>query len=142
MPELFMAQLAYNGTVTMLPSKHVKKHGSDFGLMVLINQLHNDYAYSMHSNVGTRVFIHDFGNFPDHISSSLQQKFIGIGEEMFLTMIPLPVHGSETMRQYSLASRDCAFAGEITLVYGKFVNVSHFSLYFSQRFFPFPVFTH
>lgn len=122
MPALFLAQLAYNGSVTMLPAEHVTKHGSDFGLMILLNQMRQDYAYTAHSNVGARVLIHDLGNFPDHISSSLSQKFIGIGEEMFLTLIPLPVHGSETMRQYSLASRDCAFSGEIALIYGEFVT--------------------
>lgn len=84
--------------------------------MVVLDQMRNDYAYTLRSNIGSRVLLYNTYNFPDHISGAINQKFLGIGEEMFFTISPLPVYGADAMRQYSADSRDCVFIDEIKLL--------------------------
>lgn len=59
------------------------EHGHDFGLMVLVNQMTDDYAFAMNSNIGCRILIFATSNFPDNISGAVKEKFLSIGEGKF-----------------------------------------------------------
>lgn len=112
-------QAAYNQTVTLRGATLVNKHGPNFGLSVMLDQRLQDYAFSLHSNMGVRILVFDPEDFPDQTSGAVKEKFIGVGEEMFLTVAPSPNHGSHEMRKYNRKARNCVFADEIALLYGK-----------------------
>ena len=97
----------------------IKKHGPDFGLVVIMDQLKEDYAYTMHSMTGSKIMVYSSETFADQLSNAIQERYISSGEEMFLNIIAMPTNGSNDMRQYSKDSRNCAFADEIKLVYNK-----------------------
>lgn len=121
---IYRQQLNYNQTVTVEPAIRTKKHGTEFGLMVVLNQMMDDYAYAMHSNVGSRIMVSETSSFPDHISGSIKQRFLSVGEEMFATLWPRIVDGSGEMRPYNKLTRNCAFPDEISLIYQKYsVNI-------------------
>lgn len=115
-------QSQFNRSVTMGRGVSVNKHGPDFGLAVMLDQQLHDYAFSLHSNMGVHILIFDPANYPDQTSGAVMEKFIGVGEEMFLTVAPQPNNGSEEMRKYDRLSRNCVFADEISLVYDKYVR--------------------
>lgn len=86
---------------------------------MLIDQQINDYAFSLHSNVGTRILVFSTQNFPDQTSGAVKEKFIEVGEEMFLSVSAMPIHGSEDIRTYDQSARNCVFDDEIRLIYEK-----------------------
>lgn len=92
--------------------------------MVLVNQKTDDYAFAMNSNIGCRILIFDTSNFPDNISGAVKEKFLSIGEEMFLSINALPSVGSDGLRRYSKELRNCVFNDEISLIYEKYVPKS------------------
>lgn len=115
-------QNQFNRSVTMGHGVHVNKHGPGFGLAVMLDQQLHDYAFSLHSNMGVHILIFDPANYPDQTSGAVKEKFLGVGEEMFLTVAPQPNNGSEEMRKYNRQSRNCVFADEIPLIYDKYVR--------------------
>lgn len=115
----FRVQSDYNNSITLNKPMLVHRYGLDFGLIVLIDQQIDDYAYTMHSNVGTRIMVYDPRNFPDSTSGAIKEKFIGRHEEMFLSIRPMPVNGSVAMKHYSKETRNCVFEDEIALMYKK-----------------------
>lgn len=116
MPDALIQQTIQQRIKEIEEPAHILKHGSNFGLMIVLDQMRNDYAYTLRSNIGSRVLLYDTYNFPDHISGAIKQKFLSIGEEMFFTISPLPIYGADAMRQYSPDSRDCVFIDEIKLL--------------------------
>lgn len=115
-------QSQYNRTITLTSGVHVNKHGPGFGLVVLLDQQPHDYAFSLHSNMGVHIMVFDPANFPDQTSGAVKEKFIGMGEEMFLSVAPQPNNGLEEMRKYDRRTRNCVFADEISLIYNKYVR--------------------
>lgn len=126
----------FNGTITVGEPVRVTKHGFDFGLMVLVNQLTDDYAFAMNSNIGCRILIFDTINFPDNISGALKEKFLSIGEEMFLSINARPTIGADGLRRYSKELRNCVFKDEISLIYEKYVptQISNWFLDYDYKF--------
>lgn len=122
--KLLREQFSFNGTITIGEPVRVTKHGHDFGLMVLINQRTDDYAFSINSNIGCRILIFDTRNFPDNISGAIKEKFLSIGEEMFLSINARPNVGSNGLRKYSKELRNCVFSDEISLIYEKYAYKS------------------
>lgn len=121
---LIRKQFLFNATITIGKPVRVTNHGSDFGLMVLVNQMTDDYAFAMNSNIGCRILIFDTSNFPDNISGAIKEKFLSIGEEMFLSINVRPTVGSDGLRKYSKEMRNCVFNDEISLIYEKYVQKS------------------
>lgn len=98
---------------------HILKHGTGFGLDVLVDQQIDDYAFSLHSNIGTRILVFSTQNFPDQTSGAVKEKFIEVGEEMFLSVSAMPIIGFEDIRSYDQTARNCVFDDEIHLIYEK-----------------------
>lgn len=105
------------GPTNIRQPNRIRKHGPEFGLTVVLNQRHDDYAFAMHSIIGIRIMIYSSENFADQISNAVKEKFINAGDEMFLTLLAVPVEGASAMRQYSKESRHCVFPDEIKLVF-------------------------
>lgn len=103
----------------MEPAIRTKKHGGEFGLMVILNQLTDDYAYAIHSNVGCRLMVYETSSFPDYISGAIKQLFVGVNEEMFTTVLSHSIFGADDMRTYNKLIRNCAYPDEISLAYEK-----------------------
>lgn len=95
----------------------VKKHGTDFGLAVIIDHLPDEYAYMIDSFIGMKVLIFDTQNFPDIYNGAVQEQITVPEEEMFLTFHPVVINGSHSMKQFNAASRHCVFTDEINLIY-------------------------
>lgn len=112
-------QIAANGTIRMADAARVNKHGDQFGLVVLLDQVLQDYAFALHSNQGVRIMVFDPENFPDQTSGAVKERFLGVGEEMFLTVAPQPNNGSAEMRKLDRRRRNCVFDDEIALIYEK-----------------------
>lgn len=112
-------QIEANGSIRMADGVRVNKHGDQFGLVVLLDQVLQDYAFSLHSNQGVHILVFDPENFPDQTSGAVKERFLGVGEEMFLTVAPQPNNGSEEMRDLDRRRRNCVFDDEIALIYEK-----------------------
>lgn len=118
---VMLRQAQFNRTVTPAGrTLRVRKHGPGFGLAVMLDQRLQDYAFALHSSRGVRVMVFDPVNFPDQASGAVMEKFLGVGEEMFLSVAPQPKDGADDMRKYDRVSRNCVFADEIELVYDKY----------------------
>lgn len=115
----FRRQTEFNHTVTLSEGAYIMHHGTGFGLDVLIDQQVDDYAFSLHSNVGTRILVMAPLNFPDQTSGAIKEKFLGVNEEMIMTLAPIPIIGSDEIRAYDRRARRCVFDDEIRLTYEK-----------------------
>lgn len=96
-------------------------NGIGFGLDVLIDQQVDDYAFALHSNIGTRILVFSPMNFPDQTSGAIKEKFLGVGEEMIMSLEPIPITGSDEIRTYDRLARRCVFDNEIRLTYEKYI---------------------
>lgn len=114
-------QTAFNHTVTLSEGAHILHYGIGFGLDVVIDQQVDDYAFSLHSNIGTRILVFSPLNFPDQTSGAIKEKFLGVGEEMIMTLEPIPITGSDEIRAYNRRARRCVFDDEIRLTYEKYL---------------------
>lgn len=113
-------QTVDNHGVTLNEGARILQHGVGFGLVVLIDQQVDDYAFALHSNVGTRVLVFAPLNFPDQTSGATKERFLGIGEEMIMCLQPMRITGSDDIRTYDRRSRRCVFDDEIPLIYKKY----------------------
>lgn len=117
-------QTEFNHTITLPEAAHILHNGIGFGLDVLIDQQVDDYAFSLHSNVGTRILVFSPLDFPDQTSGAVKEKFLGVGEEMIMSLEPMPITGSDEIRAYDRRARRCVFDDEIRLTYEKSVYSS------------------
>lgn len=117
----FRRQNGFNHTVTFPEAAHIMHNGIGFGLDVLIDQQVDDYAFALHSNIGTRILVFSPMNFPDQTSGAIKEKFLGVGEEMIMSLEPIPITGSDEIRTYDRLARRCVFDNEIRLTYEKYI---------------------
>lgn len=98
---------------------YLKGVGIDMGLSVIINNDLTDYAFALNSNIASFIYVFDSLDFPDEESGATVQQILSPGQEMFISLHPQPVVGSDEMRDVPSSSRKCVFKNEERLVYDK-----------------------
>lgn len=71
----------------------------------------------MNSYTGVNVMIHDAYDYPDQTSGAVKDQIISPEQEVFLSLHPVPITGSKSMRSFTVSSRNCVFDDEINLAF-------------------------
>ncbi|CAO1373967.1 unnamed protein product [Diamesa serratosioi] len=101
---------------------HTDVTGPDMGLILLVNGSSDDYFYSIFNSIGFNVQIHNSNEFPDGTSGSAIEKFVNLGDEIFIRVDANSIISENSILRYSAQKRQCLFANEIARYGGKYTR--------------------
>lgn len=89
--------------------------GVEMGLTFVIDHDNNDYTYFLNSNQASFIYVFDPFDYPIQSSGALTESIINPGQELFMSIYPQHISGTESMRTIPPESRGCVFPDERTL---------------------------
>jgi acid-sensing ion channel, other len=96
--------------------------GKDMGLILLIDQMQDDYFYNIFNNVGVTILIHGHDEYPDPLTGSASERLILPGEEVFIRVDGSNIHSQDDILSYKAEQRQCLFPNEILQYNGRYAR--------------------
>lgn len=69
----------------------------------------DDYHASLYGGYGVKVMLHEPYDYPDR---NAENKLVGIGEEVFLSVTPEVTYSTDDIRSLTVSTRECVFPDE------------------------------